>query len=201
MKASSYKGQTITIQDPDGWTDWNSATDIIVQELQAIGIHAVAYFPQDAARNVNLTDGTYDLALDNNAGPSSNPWSYFDRVFQLPILKKQTAQLNWERDDNPAAWALVQKLGTISADRRGGLAGHLLPARADRAADAAGDPAVVQRGVGAVQHDVLEGLPDVDQPERPVHPRHVGWLARQHDHRPRAGPPGAGPRRLISITN
>ncbi len=114
LKASSYKGQTITIQDPDGWTDWNSATDVIVQELQAIGIKAVAFFPQDAARNVNLTDGTYDLALDNNAGPSSNPWSYFDRVFQLPILKKQTAQLNWERDDNPTAWALVEKLGTIS---------------------------------------------------------------------------------------
>jgi peptide/nickel transport system substrate-binding protein len=114
LKASSYKGQNITIQDPDGWTDWNSATDVIVQELQAVGIKATAYFPQDAARNQNLTDGTYDLALDNNAGPSSNPWSYFDRVFQLPILKQQTAQLNWERDDNPAAWALVQKLGTIS---------------------------------------------------------------------------------------
>ena len=113
LKASGYKGKTITIQDPDGWTDWNSATDVIVQDLAAVGIHATAYFPQYAARTANLTDGTYDLALDNNAGPSSNPWKYFDREFQLPILKKQTAQLNWERDDNPAAWALVQKLGTI----------------------------------------------------------------------------------------
>ena len=68
---------------------------------------------QDAARNTNLTDGTYDLALDNNAGPDSNPWSYFNRVFALPILKAQTAQLNWERFNDPAAWALVQKIGTI----------------------------------------------------------------------------------------
>jgi peptide/nickel transport system substrate-binding protein len=114
LKASGYKGANITIQDPDGWTDWNSATDVIVQELAAVGIHATAYFPQYAARTANLTDGTYDLALDNNAGPSSNPWSYFDRVFQLPIQKQQTAQLNWERDNNPAAWALVQKLGTVA---------------------------------------------------------------------------------------
>jgi peptide/nickel transport system substrate-binding protein len=113
LKASTYKGQNITIQDPVGWTDWNSATDVIVQNLAAVGIKATAFFPEYAARTANLTDGTYDFALDNNAGPSSNPWSYFDRVFQLPILKKQIAQLNWERDNNPAAWKLVQQLGSI----------------------------------------------------------------------------------------
>ncbi len=113
LAASGYKGTAVTIQDPVGWTDWNSATDLIVQELKSVGINAVAYFPEDAARNANLTDGTYDLALDNNAGPDSNPWSYFNRVFALPIAKQQTAQLNWERYNNPAAWALVQKIGTI----------------------------------------------------------------------------------------
>ena len=65
------------------------------------------------ARNNNLTDGTYDLALDNNAQVAATPWSYFDRVFQLPIAKQQTPQLNWERFSDPAAWALVQKIGTI----------------------------------------------------------------------------------------
>ena len=113
LAASGYKGTAVTIQDPVGWTDWNSATDLIVNELKAVGIDAVAYFPADAARNVNLTDGTYDLALDNNAGPDSNPWSYFNRVFALPIAKQQNAQLNWERFNDPAAWALVQKIGTI----------------------------------------------------------------------------------------
>ncbi|MGO9581675.1 MAG: ABC transporter substrate-binding protein [Acidimicrobiales bacterium] len=113
LAASGYKGTPVTIQDPDGWTDWNSATDLIVNELKAVGINAVAYFPQQAARNTNLTDGTYDLALDNNAQVDSTPWSYFNRVFALPILKQQSAQLNWERFSDPAAWALVQKIGTI----------------------------------------------------------------------------------------
>jgi len=114
LKMSNYKGQNIKIESPDGWTDWNTASEVIVQELAAVGIHATAYFPQYAGRELDLTNGTYDLALDNNAGPSSTPWKYFDRVFQLPIAKQQTAQLNWERDNNPAAWKLVQKLGTIS---------------------------------------------------------------------------------------
>jgi peptide/nickel transport system substrate-binding protein len=114
LALSGYKhSRVITIQDPVGWTDWNSATDVIVNQLQAVGINAATLFPTYDARTSNLTDGTYDFALDNNAGPSSNPWSYFDRVFQLPILAKQSAQLNWERDNNPAAWALVEKIGTI----------------------------------------------------------------------------------------
>ena len=113
LAKSGYKGTPVTIQDPDGWTDWNSATDLIVQELKAVGINAVAYFPQDPARNANLTSGTYDLALDNNATVDATPWSYFNRVFALPILKQQSAQLNWERFSDPAAWALVQKIGSI----------------------------------------------------------------------------------------
>jgi len=113
LAKSGYKGTPVTIQDPDGWTDWNSATDLIVQELKAVGINAVAYFPQDPARNANLTDGTYDLALDNNATVDATPWSYYNRVFALPILKQQSAQLNWERFSDPAAWALVQKIGSI----------------------------------------------------------------------------------------
>ena len=113
LAKSGYKGTPVTIQDPDGWTDWNSATDLIVQELKAVGINAVAYFPQYPARTANLTDGTYDLALDNNATVNATPWSYFDRVFVLPILKQQSAQLNWERFNDPAAWALVQKIGSI----------------------------------------------------------------------------------------
>jgi len=52
------------------------------------------------------------LALDNNAGLDSTPWSYFQRVYALPIQPHQTAQLNWERFNSPNDWALVQKAGT-----------------------------------------------------------------------------------------
>jgi peptide/nickel transport system substrate-binding protein len=112
LAKSGYRGQAITLQVPDGWTDWMQAVSVIQQELNAVGINVQLIYPQAPARNANLTNGTYDLALDNNAGLDSTPWSYFQRVYNLPIEKQQTAQLNWERFNSPKDWALVQEAGT-----------------------------------------------------------------------------------------
>jgi peptide/nickel transport system substrate-binding protein len=112
LAASGYKNQPITLQVPDGWTDWMQGIQVIQQELSAIGINIQLIYPQYPARTANLTNGTYDLALDNNAGLDSTPWSYFQRVYQLPILKAQTAQQNWDRFNSPADWALVQQAGS-----------------------------------------------------------------------------------------
>ena len=110
LAKSGYKGQKVTIECPTGWTDWMAAEDLIAQNLKAVGINAEATFPSYTARQTDLTDGTYDFALDNNASIAADPYNYFYREFRLPILKQQTAQDNWERDKNPTAWALVQKL-------------------------------------------------------------------------------------------
>ncbi len=115
LAAAGYHGQTITLQVPDGWSDWMQATTVIQQELQAVGINVQLIYPQASARTANLTNGTYDLALDNNAGLDSTPWSYFQRVYQLPIQKAQTAQLNWERFSSPSDWQLVQQAGSTPA--------------------------------------------------------------------------------------
>jgi len=111
LAKSGYKGQAITLEVPDGWTDWMAGISVISSDAAAVGIKITPIFPQDAARNSDLTSGNYDLALDNNASADSTPWSYFQRVYNLPIQTQQTAQLNWERYSDPAAWALVQQAG------------------------------------------------------------------------------------------
>lgn len=113
LAKSTYKGQTVTIECPDGWTDWMAAIDLMVKDLAAVGIHAKAYFPSFSTRETDLEDAKYDFSLDNNASIAADPYSYFFREFRLPISKVQTATDNWERDDNPAAWALVKKLNTL----------------------------------------------------------------------------------------
>ena len=65
--------------------------------------------PSSNQRTADITNGNYDLALDNNAGLDSSPWSYFQRVYQLPIQKQQSSQQNWERYNSPADWNLVQQ--------------------------------------------------------------------------------------------
>jgi peptide/nickel transport system substrate-binding protein len=109
LAKSGYKGQAITLEVPDGWTDWMAGIQVISQEAAAVGIKITPIYPQDAARTSDLTSGNYDLALDNDASADSTPWSYFQRVYNLPIQTQQTAQLNWERITDPAAWSLVQE--------------------------------------------------------------------------------------------
>lgn len=113
LAKSGYKGQSITLQVPEGWSDWMDATTVIKSELDAIGINLQLIYPQQNARTSNVDDGNFDLQLDNNAGLDSTPWSYYQRVYQLPIAKQQTSQLNWERYSSPSDWSLVQQAATV----------------------------------------------------------------------------------------
>lgn len=113
LAKSGYHGKSITLQVPDGWSDWMDATTVIKSELDAVGINVQLIYPQQNARNANVTNGNYDLQLDNNAGIDSTPWSYYQRVYQLPIEKQQTSQLNWERFSSPSDWSLVQQAAAV----------------------------------------------------------------------------------------
>ena len=114
LKQSGYNGQTLTLEAPQGWSDWNTAQQVIQQELQQVGINIQITMSSSNQRTADLTNGNYDLALDNNAGLDSSPWSYFQRVYQLPIQKEQSAQENWERFSSPTDWNLVQQAATIA---------------------------------------------------------------------------------------
>ncbi|HTT92240.1 MAG TPA: ABC transporter substrate-binding protein [Acidimicrobiales bacterium] len=139
LKESGYKGQKLTIEVPDGWTDWMAGIDVIAQNLNAIGINVTPEYPQYATRESDMIDGTYDMALDNNAGIDASPWSYFDRAFNLPILAKQSTTLNWARYSDPKAWALVQEAG----DTPSGATGKL------------------DSLYGQLEQDFLQALPDI----------------------------------------
>ena len=109
LAASGYDGRTLQLIAPQGWSDWNAAQQVIAQQLNAAGIKVQVTEPSYDQRTADITNGTFDLALDNNAGLDANPVSYFQRVYQLPIQKQQSSQQNWERISSPADWALVQQ--------------------------------------------------------------------------------------------
>jgi peptide/nickel transport system substrate-binding protein len=114
LAQSGYSGQTLTLEAPQGWSDWNTAQTVIQQELKAVGINISVIEPSSNQRTADLDSGNYDLALDNNAGLDSTPESYFQRVYQLPISAQQNSQENWERYSSPSDWALVQQAATIN---------------------------------------------------------------------------------------
>ena len=114
LAKSGYTGQTLTLMAPQGWTDWNTAQGVIQSELSAVGIHIQVVEPQAPARQSDITSGNYDLALDNNAALDTTPYSYFQRVYQLPIAAQQTSQLNWERFTSQSDYNLVNEAAATS---------------------------------------------------------------------------------------
>ena len=192
LAASGYNGRTLTLEAPQGWSDWNSAQTVIAQELGAVGIKIQVTEPSANQRTADLTNGSYDLALDNNAGLDSSPWSYFQRVYQLPISAQQSAQLNWERFSSPSDWTLVQQAATVAPSDTTQLNQIYSTLEKDFLTAAAGGPALVQRHLVPGQHPVLVQLPVEHEQQRPEHPGHVERLHRRHDHGPRAGAAHAG---------
>ena len=115
LKQSGYTGQTLTLEAPAGWSDWNSAQTVIASELGQVGIKVNVITPQYPQRVSDLVSGNYDLALDNNAALDTTPWSYFQRVYE-PVASptNDASQMNWERINSPSDWATVQALATTS---------------------------------------------------------------------------------------
>jgi len=54
---------TITCSVPFGWTDWMAACDMIVGNLQRIGINAKTFFPDYSVWWNNINNGQFDLVL------------------------------------------------------------------------------------------------------------------------------------------
>jgi len=90
LAQSGYHGQTLTLEAPQGWSDWNTA-----QQVDPAGAaagwrqHPGRHGPSANQRTADLTNGNYDLALDNNAGLDSTPWSYFQRG--LPAFRSRSS--------------------------------------------------------------------------------------------------------------
>ena len=71
---------------PTGWSDWMDAHHgHRVRSSTRSASRCSSPTRRPTPRTADVTNGNYDLALDNNAGLDSTPWSYFQRVYQLPI--------------------------------------------------------------------------------------------------------------------
>jgi peptide/nickel transport system substrate-binding protein len=94
---------------PNGWTDWMEAIKIISASAKTAGIKITPSFPSFNALLASRNTGKFDLVINNEMQLSNTPWTYYDYMFRLPVLKTQTSR-NFARYQNPAAWKLVQEL-------------------------------------------------------------------------------------------
>jgi len=105
------KSISLTIAVPSGWSDWMQAIQMISDSAKKVGIKITPTYPDFNTWQTNRNTGRFDLVIDNTAQLSDTPFTYYQYLFNLPILSSQT-NYNFERVNNPAAWSLVQKLDT-----------------------------------------------------------------------------------------
>ena len=103
---------SLSIVCPNGWSDWMTAIQVISASAKSAGIKITASFPEYATMADDRGHARYDLLLGNDRQFSNTPWTYYQYVYQLPILPNQTT-VNYERYSDPTAWNLTKGLDKI----------------------------------------------------------------------------------------
>ena len=99
---------------PNGWSDWMTAIQVIADSAKAVGIKISPAYPEYGTMVDDRGHARYDLLLGNDRQYSNTPWTYYQYIFQLPILDNQ-ATVNYERYTNATAWNLTKGLDKIKA--------------------------------------------------------------------------------------
>ena len=104
---------------PTGWTDWNTALEVVARSCKAVGIDVITEFPQAPQVTTAIQNGDFELACWNASGVSiASPWTRFRDVLDdrgiAPIGK--TAFANFTRFSHPDVAALLDSVGSAASD-------------------------------------------------------------------------------------
>lgn len=104
---------------PTGWTDWNTACEIVAKSAKEIGIGITTEFPQFPTMYSALQNGNFDLAMYSYTGVNpSSPWIRFRDALDnrgVPAAGK-TAFWNYNRFANPEVPALLDTAAGATDD-------------------------------------------------------------------------------------
>jgi peptide/nickel transport system substrate-binding protein len=101
---------------PNGWSDWQTAIQMIADSTKDAGIRVTPAYPDFNALVEERNSGKFDLVINNEVQLGNSPYSYYEYLFRLPIADTQTTR-NFQRYQNQRAWNLTVQLNrTKSTD-------------------------------------------------------------------------------------
>ena len=104
---------------PTGWTDWNTACEIVAKSAKEIGIGITTEFPQFPTMFSRLQNGNFDLAMYSYTGVNpASPWIRFRDALDnrgVPAAGK-TAFWNYNRFSNAEVPALLDAAAAAKSD-------------------------------------------------------------------------------------
>jgi len=102
---------------PNGWTDWMESIRLIAADLEAVGINAVAEFPDFSVYWDKLTSGAFDMAINNfNTKISATPFTYWHCVAYNEIDREKVEYGNYGRYGNPELFEGIDRFNLLEKD-------------------------------------------------------------------------------------
>lgn len=102
---------------PNGWTDWQTAINIVVQSAREVGFDLTEDYPDAPVVTSKIQNGDFDLNLwyITGVGPAA-PWQRFRDMLDIRGVPDfgQTAFWDYGRFSNPDVAALLDKAGQAS---------------------------------------------------------------------------------------
>lgn len=105
------------VQTPTGWSDWQAAVNIVVENFKALGLNVTASFPQAPQVISSTQNGDFDFAVFYVAGATpAAPWQRFRDVLDSRGVppKGQSAFYNYGRFSHPDVPGLLDKAATAT---------------------------------------------------------------------------------------
>jgi peptide/nickel transport system substrate-binding protein len=104
---------------PTGWTDWNTACEIVAKSAQEVGIGIETNFPQAPTMQAAMQNGDFDLCMFSYSGVSlASPWTRFRDALDdrgVPAAGK-TAFYNYGRFSDDKVPALLDAAAAATND-------------------------------------------------------------------------------------
>ena len=94
---------------PNGWSDWQTAIQMIADSAKDAGIKITPAYPDFNALVEERNTGKFELALNNEVQLGNSPYTYYEYLFRLPLSDTQTTR-NFQRYQNQRAWNLTVAL-------------------------------------------------------------------------------------------
>jgi peptide/nickel transport system substrate-binding protein len=108
-----------TLQTPVGWTDWNTACEIVAKSAKEIGIGIKTKFPQAPTMTASMQNGDFDLVMFSYSGVgAASPWTRFrDAMDDRGVAPAgKTAYYNYNRFSHPDVPKLLDQAAAATDD-------------------------------------------------------------------------------------
>lgn len=113
--------RSISIECPQGWTDWEDAIKVVVESFHEIGLTAEERFVDYSVWDKDLRLGTFDLAMKTQTAELSaaSPWCRFEQIMGAATYKPvgEETFANQGRYKNDDANKLMSKIPVLTDEK------------------------------------------------------------------------------------